>query len=183
MNLDQLKLLRSAARVSRMHIFTTHHQQSVGEHTFGVLSLLFFVIPEPTMAMVRGCLYHDAAEAMTGDVPAPTKWRYPALGEALAAAEQDIERSHGIEVSMTEHEKRVLAYCDLMELALYASEEVDIGNHGAASVLRNCLIALRHKNLPSVSPAARELYEFIVSRTNAHYKLDLGELRLCGWAG
>src|SRR4029077_15332745 len=138
MNFKQLKLMRSAARVRRMHVITTIHHQTVGEHTFGLLAILFCVEATPSMALIRACLYHDAAEAMTGDVPAPTKWAHSILREGIDAAEKSIMRDHDMHIPLTEREKKLMLYCDLMELAMYASEEVDTGNTTMASVLRNC---------------------------------------------
>ena len=183
MNFKQLKLMRSAARVQRLHVLTTIHRQTVGEHTFGLLGILFLVEAAPTMSLVRACLYHDAAEAQTGDVPAPTKWKYNVLSEGMEIAEKDIRRTHDIEIPLTEREQKLLKYCDLMELAIYASEEVDVGNSAMVHVLRNALAAIRRGGLANATPVALELYQFVCSRTEKHYHPTLGEARFAGWTG
>jgi hypothetical protein len=120
---------------------------------------------------------------MTGDVPAPTKARFAALKDAMDAAEEAILQEHDMKIPLTEREKKVLAFCDLVDLALYASEEVDMGNTAMASVLRNCLGHIKRKDLANISPAAIELYHFLISRTQKHYHPELGEARMAGWTG
>ncbi len=184
MNLQRLMLMRSAARVQRMHVVSTHHRQTVGEHTFGVLAILFEIVDtHPSEELIKAVLYHDAPEAMTGDVPAPTKGRHPDLKAALVKAEAMIEATHDIAIELTRYEKDVLACCDLMELAMYAIEEVDMGNKTMASVMRNCMKALvRYEHDLLKTGNARNMYAFIKQRVDS-YASDLGDDRLCGWTG
>jgi 5'-deoxynucleotidase YfbR-like HD superfamily hydrolase len=140
MNLAKLYLLRRAARVERMHTRPLARQQTVGEHSFSVLALIDCVYPEATINLWRAALYHDAAEVITGDVPATAKWRYPiALGSNLDDIEKDIALTHGTDIVLSDKEQAVLKFCDTMELAIFAIEEAERGDRNAIRVAHNCM--------------------------------------------
>lgn len=181
MNFKRLKLMRSAARVIRVHTMPTVHTQSNGEHTFGVIAVLLTICHIPSPQLLRAAVFHDAAEAITGDVPSMTKIHHPKIKEALTEAEESIEREFDIVSPLTAREKDMLKYCDMMELALFATEETDMGNKRMAVVIRNALWVIRKRGLTAVTPAAKELYEFISKRTEDKYPVGYGEDCLNGW--
>lgn len=161
MNYKRLRLLRNAARVLRCHNARSIHQQTVGEHTFGVLALLATVYPQARALVWQAALYHDVPESVTGDVPAPTKWRHKQLEEALRAVEDSVKQEYELHILLTEHEKRVLKFCDYMELALFAIEECDSGNSHMASMARNALRGIQQRGLTDVTPDALTLYDLV----------------------
>ena len=161
MNYKRLRLLRNAARVLRCHNARSLHQQTVGEHTFGVLALLATVYPQARAAVWQAALYHDVPESVTGDVPAPTKWRFPLLEEALKEAESGIRQEYALDILLSDHEKRVLKFCDYMELALFAIEECDSGNAHMASMARNALQGIERRGLIDVTESALALYDLV----------------------
>jgi 5'-deoxynucleotidase YfbR-like HD superfamily hydrolase len=160
-NYKRLKLLRNAARVLRCHNARSQHPQTVGEHTFGVLAVLRTVYPEASARLWEAALFHDVPEAVTGDVPAPTKHRFKLLEEALRGVEASVRDEYELEVHITAIEKGVLKYCDYMELALFAIEECDSGNRHMASMARNALKGIASRGLTDVTPAALELYDLV----------------------
>lgn len=180
MNFKRLKLMRSAARVTRVHTMPTIHTQSNGEHTFGVMAVLL-TICKPSAQLMQAALYHDAAEAITGDVPSITKLHHPDIKEALVEAEVSIEKEFEIGIPLTIEEHGLLKYCDMMELALFATEETDMGNVRMAVVIRNALWIIRKRELTNVTRAAKELYDFMWHRTEKKYPAGYGEDSLNGW--
>lgn len=161
MNFKRLKLLRNAARVLRCHNARSLYQQSVGEHTFGVMAVLATVYPEAPARLWKAALFHDAAESVTGDVPAPTKHRFKSLEEALREVEDIVRVDYALEAPLNTHERCVLKYCDYMELALFAIEECDSGNRHMASMARNALNGIASRRLTDVTPEALELYDLV----------------------
>ena len=63
--------------VSRWHIVQTDKQQSVAEHSFIVtllaMEIAFVMDIGNNINMVVHALFHDAAEAFTGDIPSPVR--------------------------------------------------------------------------------------------------------------
>jgi 5'-deoxynucleotidase YfbR-like HD superfamily hydrolase len=190
-NWNRLKLMRTAARVRRCHTMTTIHSQSVGEHTFGLMALLIELcepsdnhkgILNPRLSkLLVAALYHDAPEAITGDMPAPVKSGYPQLKDAMASAEKGIAIEFDLYVELTVFEKSILRYCDLMECALYAMEEIETGNIAMAKVFRNCMNGIRKDRLADVTPSALRLYDMLQTKYELKYVSNLGEDVTHGW--
>jgi 5'-deoxynucleotidase YfbR-like HD superfamily hydrolase len=160
----KLRLFRAAASVIRVHTRRMIYRQSVGEHTFGVIALITLVKPEATVELLRAALVHDVPEAITGDVPSPTK--NTALREAMMQLEYSINRRYSLEEVLSVHDERVLRYCDVMELAMFSCEEADMGNSYAALMMRRCLDAIEAHGLATVTPQALELFAMMRVRCN-----------------
>lgn len=183
MNFKRLKLMRAAARVKRVHTTFVHHQQTVGEHTFGVLCLLHDIISprNPSPQLIKAALYHDAPEAINGDVPGPVKSQ---LREHLDKIDANVaawfELDFGGELDPWEEE--VLTYCDKMEFVIYALEEVDSGNSLLMPRVRNSLASIRKRELHRCTPAADALLIIMEERAK-EYPIDLGENCTHGYHG
>lgn len=181
MNYKRLKILRRAARVVRYHTVPTVYRQSVGEHTFGIVSILYTVCPNPSGDLVKACVYHDVPEAITGDAPATAKWRHKELETVLKQYEALVAKEFGLTVSLSDHDARILKYCDLMELIIFSCEEVDSGNTSAAVIMRNGFRALVKRGLTDVTPEALSLYELVRVRAEKMYDIQLGADTFHGW--
>lgn len=175
MNWKKLKLLRTAQRVTRMHTMPTRYQQSVGEHTFGVLSIVLTIHPNATPQLLRATLYHDIPEAVTGDVPATAKWRWPDMETALRGAEEWMRREFELSEELPSLERKVLKFADMMELLLFSLEEADAGDRKMVVIARNCITALRTRGLIDVTPAAYELFSFAQLYLEKHHSAIDGE--------
>ena len=90
--MDQLPLARKyrlAGGVKRWHVQPTLRQQTVAEHSFGVMMLLRQVVDgnvfsdESILNMLLAAMHHDLPELMTGDIPADVKRRHPELDALL----------------------------------------------------------------------------------------------------
>lgn len=166
MNLARLKLMRSAARVARTHTVPSLRQQSVGEHTFGVLAILFEIAQrdkEFDVDLILKTLRHDVPETITGDVPAPAKWLYPELEIGLRIAETDIGNSFQLHTrALTPRQVQMIKFSDLLDLVIYSIEEFDMGNRHMAVMAFNALNAIRERKLMEVTPEATELYNEVV---------------------
>jgi 5'-deoxynucleotidase YfbR-like HD superfamily hydrolase len=161
-DLSRLDLMRNVARTRRCHTQMVIHHQSVGEHTFSALAILDLIAPECRKEVWRALLYHDAPEAITGDVPAPAKWKYPNLEEALKRAEQAILDDHYIHVELYEHESMLCKYADLMELVWYGLEEMRMGNGGVSPMVVAAFRAMNKRKLSDVNLRALHFYEYSV---------------------
>jgi 5'-deoxynucleotidase YfbR-like HD superfamily hydrolase len=160
---NRMLLMRGVARVARMHTLPTIRTQTVGEHTFGLMALMDFVMfPKPVPSMLyRAALYHDAPEYLTGDTPSTAKWANSGLEDALRRVEDGIATRFNLPqyTALSGHEKNVLKYCDLMELGLFALEEHRMGDRRMMAVCDRVIEAIGNRGLREITAAATELFD------------------------
>lgn len=132
--------MRAAGEVQRFHTMRCLRTQKVSHHVYGMILILMAVGEAEDSTLLQAVMLHDAAELVTGDVPAPAKWKNPDLAAALASAERQFEVLHGIEglyANLTARQQKLLAWADATELVLWALEELEMGNTVARVVVRN----------------------------------------------
>ena len=121
--------------------------------------------------VLAAALVHDLSEIATGDVPAPVKRNNPELKSVLNKISTDWEIEHGIRFDLDRHESYLLLWCDRMDFALYALEEVCMGNRLFLPYLNRIVFWLSKMEYPCilspsrVLPAAVELLGAVAART------------------
>lgn len=116
--LDPLRLILDGGRVARYHAEPDAPRQTVAEHSWRVAVIAGSLYPDRP-ALVLAALYHDAAEGVTGDVPAPAK-RY--LAPAFDELEARIKGLLGVDrhlASLSEEDHLRLKLIDYIELCLH----------------------------------------------------------------
>ena len=139
---DKLKIIRKGGRVERFHtIPTTGNKQTVATHSWGVASLMIELFPKDAenLELLKACLYHDVAECLVGDVPAPTKWRFKQMAELHLEAEQKILKETGFEWTLSYRENYLLKIVDMLELLFYTVEQKQMGNTYFNKVFSNSI--------------------------------------------
>lgn len=131
--LDRVLAVRRGGRVRRYHVEHISPQEN-SSHQWGVAALLYLLHPAPSPALIKAALFHDVPEAEVGDLPAPVKWRYPALKILLAEAETEVAKRLDIDVELDEDEEHWLYGVDYLEAALYAYEQRRMGNREASPI-------------------------------------------------
>lgn len=139
--LELAVLFRDACAVKRYHTVRTLRQQTVGEHTMGILTLLNQIYPEARKEVLLAVMHHDFPELVTGDIPAPIKRQIPRLALLLNEAEEGTAPLHQ-DFDLSAFEEAVVKFCDLMELVLWCLEECRMGNQYARLPLENGLMWL-----------------------------------------
>lgn len=129
--------LREAGAIERAHTLPHHGSYRVDSHSWGVAMLIFTFHPNPSLRLIKRALTHDVAERWTGDIPAPTKWADGEIAKRLNMAELRIEKTLGLDIELDEDEKLWLKSCDVIELFLWAKDQVAMGNLNANVVLGN----------------------------------------------
>jgi 5'-deoxynucleotidase YfbR-like HD superfamily hydrolase len=133
---DRHSFVRSGLQVARWHTCRTNRPQSVGEHTAGLLAIIFEIC-EPSIQLVRAALEHDVTESFTGDLPAPMKWKSTALNRELEELEEDLKARNGLVPgdALPPNELMLLKFADSMELFFFVIEELHSGNRGFAETV------------------------------------------------
>lgn len=130
---------RMAGAVVRYHTWPTHQQQTVADHCWNIQRIFLELWPhELSPKMVKFIVYHDAAELVTGDLPFPIKFRYPALRPILDEAERDITQKMGVMLpELTEDEKLRFKICEYIEMMEFGMVEVLMGNRYGAPIVED----------------------------------------------
>jgi len=125
--MNLLDIYESGA-VARYHAKRAHTHQTVADHAWGVaLVLMWMYHPQlPPSKSFQRALLHDAPELITGDVPAPAKWRSPELKAALTKLEQEISEEMGLPVF--DYEDPLHDFCDNAELVMHCIAQYKMGN-------------------------------------------------------
>jgi hypothetical protein len=103
-----------------------------------VANIILLTHPDPSMNLIRAALWHDVTERWAGDTPAPAKYQInPELGRVLAETEDQIARTIGLRVDLTQEERQWLAAADVAELILWAREQYLMGNAYSLALIYN----------------------------------------------
>lgn len=128
---ERIQFLREAAVVERMHTEPHVGSYTVGLHSYNALNLILVLNPAPSPSLIRAIMWHDAAERLTGDIPAPIKWKRPALKAMLSELEQQIDAHYGLVQNLSTEDWRWLKAVDGLELWLWCDDQVRRGNQDA----------------------------------------------------
>jgi 5'-deoxynucleotidase YfbR-like HD superfamily hydrolase len=162
---DRLHMIERSARVRRYHTEPVLHQQNVGEHTYGVMWIVYLLTDgQPSRDLLLAAMMHDAPEFYTGDIPAPTK-RLGDIKAVFDAIEDSVMDDLQLEMpTLTDAETRTLKLADCLEGALFCSWEVRRGNLELLDSLRNYI-----KYIENLHPAgtAADILSIIKERHNA----------------
>lgn len=144
----EAQLYRDAADTLRYHTQRTIRSQTVGAHTFNMLMLLNMIDPTARKEVFLAAMHHDLPEHFTGDVPAPIKRASVALKVLMDELETDLAPLYQ-DFGLTPEEHALVKWVDLMELAMFAMEELKMGNRYAETCAMNglqWLIAVKPPN-------------------------------------
>lgn len=130
--------LRAAAQTRRCHIKQTIGHQTVAEHSYYVAMLCWKLCDrEPSEALLKAALFHDLAETVTGDVPAPVKWHSPVIKAELEEMENIFNKMYHLDVCLSPKEELILKWADSLELMWYCVDQMRLGNQNVQDIWNN----------------------------------------------
>jgi 5'-deoxynucleotidase YfbR-like HD superfamily hydrolase len=138
-----VKALREAGNVARCHTVPHHGEYSVGLHSYGVVNIILCLKTDPSIALIKAALWHDAQERWLGDLPAPAKWFNKALNDEYVVAETRVGHCLGISKVfslLNKDEQEWLRAADRLELLLWCDEQIAMGNRHVENMSRNVVI-------------------------------------------
>ena len=158
--LTRLAATREAGTVRRCHIVPHHGQYNIAQHSYGAVSLLLLLHPNPSLTLIKAVQWHDVAERWLGDIPAPAKWTHAELGEAYERAEEELLKCLGLFGELTDLEVAWLKAVDTLELWLWCREEEALGNAAVTPMRRACEKVTEKRQLEGSLPATvAQLYD------------------------
>ena len=147
--IDKLAALMTGGAVKRYHTAHTIRQQTVADHSHGVAMVVLTLRPLASAALIKAALTHDLAESVTGDIPAPAKWRCSGLKCNLEEMEREFDAKWEVDWVLTDDEKHLLKWADMAELVVFCLNEYHMGNRAIAGILSTGLRVLREYPSPS----------------------------------
>jgi len=102
----------------------------LGHHSFGVVSLLLLLHPNPTLTLLKAVLWHDMAEQYIGDVPSPVLRADAEYGTVYDSLEREFLRRHlGVNLELLSGEEQDWLWAvDKLECLLFSREQYRLGN-------------------------------------------------------
>lgn len=155
--------------------------QNVAAHTWRAMVILDTLWPDSSRNAMRYMLYHDVAEAELGDMPATTKWGYPAINAEMIKAEQEYEEKIGVKTQVYEKEHAMCDISDKLELVLHCYRLMQQGNGLAEDVFYKGVNYLRQKysQNPVFLPAKGVLDELTAKKNQKPEHISSILRRLC----
>lgn len=152
MNLkDRIQFAYEGGLTERFHTRPGLRRNTNAQHQHGVAMLCFWLAEEkPSAALLMAALTHDLAEQVTGDVPAPTKWRIGS--ELLDQLEDDARALYLGRFTLDEDEQRKLRLADALDGLLYCSTELQLGNRRHAVTGRRWVARLVDEQKACTTP-------------------------------
>lgn len=128
--LSKIALTRQGSYVRRFHTKRLIGEQNIGHHSFGVVSLILLLHPNPTIALIKAAQWHDMAEQFIGDVPSPVLRAECEFGTIYDSLEKEfLSKNLNLHLrSLAPEELGWLWAVDKLECLLYSREQVQLGN-------------------------------------------------------
>lgn len=130
--MNQIIELLTSGRVRRYHTVPCVEQQTVADHTWGVLALIAAYHPSPSAALFRHVIWHDMGEREIGDVPYTLCEIDDELKRKLNDYEKEIVEAKldGLQQvgQLTMDDYNWFKTCDMLELVFYCRHQWTLGN-------------------------------------------------------
>lgn len=167
----RIQATREAGTVRRCHIVPHHGQYNIAQHSYGAVSLLLLLNPEPSLNLIKAVQWHDAGERWLGDMPAPAKWDNFDLGQVYEAAERRVLDAIGLLPELTREEEHWLKAVDTLDLWLWCREEEALGNATVKAMRLACEKVTDARALDGTLPKPVAAF-YAATRQQEHQRLS-----------
>jgi 5'-deoxynucleotidase YfbR-like HD superfamily hydrolase len=135
---NKLLFIRDGGHTTRFHSEPRIEPEKVGQHSFGVIWLLWLLSGgTASAALLMHGARHDLAEHVTGDIPAPTKHEL-GIGGLVEDYENLLLEAQGLALPpLTPDEEDLLWLADRFDGMLSCCREMAMGNKFAAKCFHN----------------------------------------------
>lgn len=148
---ERIKFAREGARVERTHASPGIGSNSVGMHTFNMLTMLLVLHPNASGLLIRAIIQHDIPERITGDTPHPAKKAGIVNLSIQALVETHLNQQtflHDAAQELDEEETKWLHGLDMLEFYCYVRDQLMIGNRNYETkqkAVESYMMKYRHK--------------------------------------
>jgi len=159
-----IKKILQSRDTMRFHNHSGIPGQLLSDHQWGAAMILNYIYSDCSKDLLFAVLTHDVAEYYTGDIPAPVKWKSPAIKRALAEMETLANQELGLDIpELTPFEEAMLHSVDAMEGMWYCIQQMKDGYQSARRPFRNWEIKVRSiMEEVEVSEAYKDFFQLIL---------------------
>lgn len=126
---DKMQFIWSGELTKRFHIRRTIQTNTVAEHSFTVMWLLYVLSNDnPSKNLLLAGMTHDISENVTGDMPGNVQKELGELGDHLSAWQSRLLKEYDWYFEITPQEQRLLNMADWMAGMLFCCSEKSMGN-------------------------------------------------------
>lgn len=150
--------MRLAGRVLRYHTWPHIRPQTVAEHTWQVLRILYAIWPDVPSHVVRYVVGHDVGEITVGDPPYPIKANNSVLKTEMDRIEGEAQDELfagwmlGDVPELTEDERWAFKIAEFIEMWEWGWEEELLGNRFAIKVKERCVSVVIDRMNEALAP-------------------------------
>ncbi len=151
---ERVRFLREAGDVQRLHVIRTIGEYSNAQHSLNMLAILRLLWPDAPIQLLWAIIEHDIPERLIGDIPSPSI-HYGGFIEPWSMMEMQ-QKILGELFGEFHHTKlddllqSWLKGLDLLELYLYAKDQLRLGNRNLETM--RVFIEERFKHKASLYP-------------------------------
>lgn len=136
---------RRAGLVLRYHTYPTLQQQSVAEHTWQVIRVLWAIWPDVPRCVIQHAMIHDCGELAIGDLPYPSKGLWSEAGkkeldrlEKGAILDMCIPWCLPSPPQLKPEEYAIFKLAEYIEMYEFAWNEINLGNKYGVLIKKRC---------------------------------------------
>lgn len=170
-NLVRVLATREGGAVRRCHAIPHNSTYNIAQHSFGAVSLLLLLHPNPSLALIKAVQWHDVAERWLGDMPSPGKGHDAELAEHYERVEAGLLDRLGLAQDLRVDEREWLKAVDTLELWLWCREEEALGNRNVARMRNACEVALGRLNVEKRLPVEVVMF-YLTAQRKPHMRLS-----------
>lgn len=167
----QIYATREAGAVERCHTIPHHGSYNTAHHSYGAVSLLLLLHPDPSLALIKAVQWHGCAGRWLADLPSPARWDYPDIENVYQMMEARILKGLGLLQELDREDARWAQAVDMLDLWLWCREQEAMGNRATVDLRRTCQYVLgeliSEKNLPEPAQAF-----YLKTKMLPHYRLS-----------
>jgi 5'-deoxynucleotidase YfbR-like HD superfamily hydrolase len=161
---------RLAGQVRRYHTWPVVTVQTNAEHCWQILRIYLCIVDQIDPHMINHIAFHDIGEHFTGDIPYPVKKDNPKLKEQIDFLEhrsQATQMEHWNsfrQIVLSDEDKKLFKHIELIEMAEYGMDQMNLGNHYGYIVANRCLEAV-YKSQP-----CEKLTQYVIKRLQLFFE-------------
>lgn len=152
---------REGGAVERCHTLPHIGSYNNAQHQWGA-AMLYLQLRGDTAQFktVKAIMVHDLGERWVGDIPAPSKWSMSNKTALEISSMEDRCLCHlGVHEELDEDETKWLKAVDLLDLFLWANNQLNTGNRACQQLIDNIAAHLNRPEIQKeIPPAVMEVY-------------------------
>lgn len=131
-NYNRLRVAYAGGMTKRWHAEDMIGEQLVNQHTWGLVSIILLLHPNPSLGLIKVAQFHDGPEPFSGDIPWFARKAVPGLQQGEDEISDRWFSAMGIVAELSASDSWWLKMADAGEAWLWCGRQQALGNRLAA---------------------------------------------------